>query len=61
MSLDSRWLFPSRGAMEWPGDLPHDHAFIELLVPGAAGETDYLQLLQHTEEKLHLNACRWVC
>ncbi|XP_056448397.1 uncharacterized protein KIAA0825 homolog [Gadus chalcogrammus] len=43
--------------MEWPGDFPHDHAFMELLVPGVPSEIDYQQLLQDTEEKLHLNAC----
>ena len=47
--------------MEWPGDFPHDHAFMELLVPGVPSEMDYQQLLQDTEEKLHLNGCRWVC
>ncbi|CAL8248755.1 unnamed protein product [Merluccius merluccius] len=43
--------------MEWPGDFPQDHAFVELLVPGVPSEMDYQQLLQDTEEKLNLNAC----
>ncbi|CAL8346834.1 unnamed protein product [Lota lota] len=43
--------------MEWPGDFPQDHAFMELLVPGVPSEMDYQQLLQDTEEKLNLNAC----
>ncbi|KAM3867569.1 uncharacterized protein KIAA0825 homolog [Diretmus argenteus] len=42
--------------MEWPGDFPHDHAFVELMVPGVSSELDIQQLLQDTEEKLKLNA-----
>ncbi|XP_020561665.1 uncharacterized protein KIAA0825 homolog isoform X3 [Oryzias latipes] len=42
--------------MEWPGDFPDDHAFVELLVPGASSDLDYEQLLKDTEEKLNLNA-----
>ncbi|XP_056150158.1 uncharacterized protein KIAA0825 homolog [Lampris incognitus] len=43
--------------MEWPGDFPYDHAFVELLVPGLSNELDIQQLLQDTEEKLKLNSC----
>ncbi|XP_074494372.1 uncharacterized protein KIAA0825 homolog isoform X2 [Sebastes fasciatus] len=42
--------------MEWPGDFPTDHAFVELLVPGVSSELDFEQLLKDTEEKLNLNA-----
>ncbi|XP_037633574.1 uncharacterized protein KIAA0825 homolog isoform X2 [Sebastes umbrosus] len=42
--------------MEWPGDFPADHAFVELLVPGVSSELDFEQLLKDTEEKLNLNA-----
>ncbi|XP_059192899.1 uncharacterized protein KIAA0825 homolog [Centropristis striata] len=42
--------------MEWPGDFPQDHAFVELLVPGVSSEQDFEQLLKDTEEKLNLNA-----
>uniref|UniRef100_A0A8C8E2F8 KIAA0825 n=1 Tax=Oryzias sinensis TaxID=183150 RepID=A0A8C8E2F8_9TELE len=48
-------LFLQR-SMEWPGDFPDDHAFVELLVPGASSDLDYEQLLKDTEEKLNLNA-----
>ncbi|XP_045082705.1 uncharacterized protein KIAA0825 homolog [Coregonus clupeaformis] len=43
--------------MEWQGDLPQDHAFVELLVPGLPSELDIQQLLRDTEDKLKLNAC----
>ncbi|KAM6965419.1 uncharacterized protein KIAA0825 homolog [Aplochiton taeniatus] len=43
--------------MEWHGDLPHDHAFVELLAPGVPSELDIQQLLRDTEDKLKLNAC----
>ena len=46
--------------MEWQGDLPQDHAFVELLPPGVPSEGDLQQLLRDTEEKLKLNACRLV-
>ncbi|XP_068461440.1 uncharacterized protein KIAA0825 homolog isoform X3 [Clinocottus analis] len=42
--------------MEWPGDFPEDHAFVELPVPGVSSELDFEQLLKDTEEKLNLNA-----
>ncbi|XP_076585875.1 uncharacterized protein KIAA0825 homolog isoform X1 [Chaetodon auriga] len=42
--------------MEWPGDFPEDHAFVELLVPGVSSEMDFEHLLKDTEEKLNLNA-----
>eukprot|EP00064_Thunnus_orientalis_P007290 superscaffoldBa00000798_g7310 len=42
--------------MEWPGDFPEDHAFVELVVPGVSSELDFEQLLKDTEEKLRLNA-----
>ncbi|XP_065821463.1 uncharacterized protein KIAA0825 homolog [Labrus bergylta] len=42
--------------MEWPGDFPEDHAFVELLVPGVSSASDFEQLLKDTEEKLNLNA-----
>ncbi|CAJ1068534.1 uncharacterized protein KIAA0825 homolog isoform X4 [Xyrichtys novacula] len=42
--------------MEWPGDFPEDHAFVELLVPGVSSESDFEQLLKDTEVKLNLNA-----
>ncbi|XP_023256729.1 uncharacterized protein KIAA0825 homolog [Seriola lalandi dorsalis] len=42
--------------MEWPGDFPEDHAFVELLVPGVSSELDFEQFLKDTEEKLSLNA-----
>ncbi|XP_027133664.1 uncharacterized protein KIAA0825 homolog isoform X3 [Larimichthys crocea] len=43
-------------SMEWPGDFPEDHSFVELLVPGFSSELDFEQLLKDTEEKLNLNA-----
>ncbi|XP_029618011.1 uncharacterized protein KIAA0825 homolog isoform X2 [Salmo trutta] len=43
--------------MEWQGDLPQDHAFVELLLPGLPSELDIQQLLRDTEDKLKLNAC----
>lgn len=46
--------------MEWPGDFPEDHSFVELLVPGFSSELDFEQLLKDTEEKLNLNANRSV-
>ncbi|KAL6114369.1 kiaa0825 [Pungitius sinensis] len=42
--------------MEWPGDFPEDHAFVELPVAGLPSELDFEQLLKDTEEKLNLNA-----
>uniref|UniRef100_A0A673WB82 KIAA0825 n=1 Tax=Salmo trutta TaxID=8032 RepID=A0A673WB82_SALTR len=45
------------GRMEWQGDLPQDHAFVELLLPGLPSELDIQQLLRDTEDKLKLNAC----
>ncbi|XP_073322833.1 uncharacterized protein KIAA0825 homolog [Pagrus major] len=42
--------------MEWPGDFPDDHAFVELMVPGLSSEMDFDQFLKDTEEKLNLNA-----
>ncbi|KAM7416505.1 hypothetical protein PAMA_018520 [Pampus argenteus] len=42
--------------MEWPGDFPADHAFVELVVPGGSSELDFEQVLKDTEEKLRLNA-----
>ncbi|XP_056275657.1 uncharacterized protein KIAA0825 homolog isoform X2 [Pseudoliparis swirei] len=42
--------------MEWPGDFPEDHAFVELPVPGVSSELDFEHLLKDTEEKLNLNA-----
>lgn len=49
-----------QGSMEWPGDFPDDHAFVELLVPGVSSELDFEQFLKDTEEKLNLNASRSV-
>lgn len=49
-----------QSSMEWPGDFPEDHAFVELLVPGVSSELDFEQLLKDTEEKLNLNANRSV-
>ena len=46
--------------MEWPGDFPDDHAFVELMVPGLSSEMDFDQFLKDTEEKLNLNANRSV-
>lgn len=46
--------------MEWRGDFPDDHAFVELLVPGVSSDLDFEQLLKDTEEKLNLNASRSV-
>ncbi|KAF7687307.1 uncharacterized protein KIAA0825 homolog [Silurus meridionalis] len=46
--------------MEWQGDSPHDHAFVELPVPSMlsiSGEADLQVLIRETEEKLKLNAC----
>ncbi|XP_031686286.1 uncharacterized protein KIAA0825 homolog [Oncorhynchus kisutch] len=43
--------------MEWQGDLPQDHAFVELLLTGLPSELDIQQLLRDTEDKLKLNAC----
>ncbi|KAI5613259.1 hypothetical protein C0J50_11619 [Silurus asotus] len=48
------------GGMEWQGDSPHDHAFVELPVPSMlsiSGEADLQVLIRETEEKLKLNAC----
>ncbi|GLD66872.1 uncharacterized protein AKAME5_001824500 [Lates japonicus] len=45
-----------RSTMEWPGDFPDDHAFVDLLVPGVSSELDFEQFLKDTEEKLNLNA-----
>ncbi|XP_067376812.1 uncharacterized protein KIAA0825 homolog isoform X1 [Channa argus] len=42
--------------MEWPGDFPSDHAFVDFVVPGVSSELDIEQLLKRTEEKLNLNA-----
>ncbi|XP_029367115.1 uncharacterized protein KIAA0825 homolog [Echeneis naucrates] len=42
--------------MEWPGDFPDDHCFVELLVPVVSSELDFEQFLKDTEEKLNLNA-----
>ncbi|KAM9360075.1 uncharacterized protein KIAA0825 homolog [Symphorus nematophorus] len=42
--------------MEWPGNFPEDHAFVELPVPGVSSEMDFEQLLKDTEEKLNFNA-----
>ncbi|CAK6950129.1 uncharacterized protein KIAA0825 homolog [Scomber scombrus] len=42
--------------MEWPGDFPEDHAFVELGIPGVSSDLDFEQLLKDTEEKLKLNA-----
>ncbi|RVE68322.1 hypothetical protein OJAV_G00090880 [Oryzias javanicus] len=47
---------PKQSIMEWPGDFPDDHAFVELLVPGVSSDLDFEQLLKDTEEKLNLNA-----
>lgn len=49
-----------QGGMEWPGDFPDDHAFVELMVPGLSSEMDFDQFLKDTEEKLNLNANRSV-
>ncbi|KAF3695913.1 putative protein KIAA0825 [Channa argus] len=45
-----------RCSMEWPGDFPSDHAFVDFVVPGVSSELDIEQLLKSTEEKLNLNA-----
>ncbi|XP_038125801.1 uncharacterized protein KIAA0825 homolog isoform X1 [Cyprinodon tularosa] len=42
--------------MEWPGEFPDDHAFVEFLVPGVSSDADFEQFLKDTEEKLSLNA-----
>uniref|UniRef100_A0A3B3X923 KIAA0825 n=1 Tax=Poecilia mexicana TaxID=48701 RepID=A0A3B3X923_9TELE len=42
--------------MEWPGEFPEDHAFVELLIPGVSSDVDFKQFLKDTEEKLSLNA-----
>lgn len=52
--------FFMQGGMEWPGDFPDDHAFVELMVPGLSSEMDFDQFLKDTEEKLNLNANRSV-
>lgn len=49
-----------QSTMEWPGDFPDDHAFVDLLVPGVSSELDFEQFLKDTEEKLNLNASRSV-
>lgn len=49
-----------QSSMEWPGDFPEDHAFVDLRVPGVSSELDFEQLLKDTEEKLKLNANRSV-
>ncbi|XP_034396586.1 uncharacterized protein KIAA0825 homolog isoform X2 [Cyclopterus lumpus] len=46
----------NESSMEWPGDFPEDHAFVELPVSGVSSELDFEQLLKDTEEKLNLNA-----
>lgn len=46
--------------MEWLGDFPHDHAFVDLLMPDVPGEVDLQLLIRDTEEKLRLNANRSV-
>lgn len=46
--------------MEWPGDFPEDHAFVEVLLPNLSIDKDYEQLLKDTEEKLNQNANRLV-
>lgn len=53
-------LFSLQSSMEWPGDFPEDHAFVELPVPGVSSELDFEHLLKDTEEKLNLNANRSV-
>lgn len=58
LSLSSSLSLQS--SMEWPGDFPEDHAFVDLLVPGVSSELDFEQLLKDTEEKLNLNANRSV-
>uniref|UniRef100_A0AAR2L095 KIAA0825 n=1 Tax=Pygocentrus nattereri TaxID=42514 RepID=A0AAR2L095_PYGNA len=42
--------------MEWLGDFPHDHAFVDLLMSDVPGEVDLQHLIRDTEEKLKLNA-----
>ncbi|KAM4578924.1 uncharacterized protein KIAA0825 homolog [Fundulus diaphanus] len=42
--------------MEWPGEFPEDHGFVELLIPGVSSDVDFEQVLKETEEKLSLNA-----
>lgn len=64
-SKASSLSFPSSSSslqsiMEWPGDFPEDHAFVDLVVPGVSTELDLEQLLKDTEEKLKLNANRSV-
>lgn len=44
--------------MEWSGEFPEDHAFVELLIPGVSSDVDFEQFLKDTEEKLSLNASR---
>ncbi|KAG9354333.1 hypothetical protein JZ751_001038 [Albula glossodonta] len=43
--------------MEWPGDYPRDHAFVDCGISGLPGDLDVQQILRDTEEKLKLNAC----
>ncbi|KAG7481310.1 hypothetical protein MATL_G00065320 [Megalops atlanticus] len=45
------------GGMDWQGDLPHDHAFVDFGFSGLPGDLDIQQMLRDTEEKLKLNAC----
>ncbi|XP_035496073.2 uncharacterized protein KIAA0825 homolog isoform X5 [Scophthalmus maximus] len=45
-----------QSSMEWPDEFPDDHAFVELLVPGASSDLDFELFLKDTEEKLNLNA-----
>ncbi|KAM9810959.1 uncharacterized protein KIAA0825 homolog [Neosynchiropus ocellatus] len=42
--------------MEWPGDFPEDHSFLDLVVPGISADLDFENLLKDTEDKLKLNA-----
>ncbi|KAM8866056.1 uncharacterized protein KIAA0825 homolog [Synchiropus picturatus] len=42
--------------MEWPGDFPEDHSFLDLMVPGISADCDFENLLRETEDKLKLNA-----
>uniref|UniRef100_A0A1A8JAT7 KIAA0825 n=2 Tax=Nothobranchius TaxID=28779 RepID=A0A1A8JAT7_NOTKU len=42
--------------MEWPGDFPEDHAFVELVVPGGSSDLDFEQFLKDTDEKPSLSA-----
>ncbi|KAJ8380551.1 hypothetical protein SKAU_G00013290 [Synaphobranchus kaupii] len=46
-----------RGGMDWRGDFPQDHAFVDCGIVGLPGDPDVQQLLRDTEEKLKLNAC----